>query len=354
MPLPVFVIAGVAALAVAGGTTVAVASAGETAVVQRVVDGDTFDAVSDGRSIRVRLLNVDTPETKDPSKPVECLGPEATARLQQLLPEGSTVSLDRDEETVDGYDRELAAVTNADDVFVNEQLARDGLGVPMLVGGNDRFHGDILAANQEARAQRRGLYASDVTCTLPAQVGAVEAAPGTLTPIAVTPEQYDAAAGQADTAVVGGRALLAAFDGPRVGTIWSAFTRSEQDAFRRRVQSVIDNSSRSASTSRSTAAAMRERAAAEQRAQEEAVRQEAARQETERQQAAAEARAGDEADAQADADARAEARRRSAASPDDSSTRANRSSGSSASGGAPSGYNGPRCYAPGGRTWRPC
>jgi micrococcal nuclease len=350
VPLPVFVIAGVAALAVAGGTTVAVASAGETAVVQRVVDGDTFDAVSDGRSIRVRLLNVDTPETKDPSKPVECLGAEATARLEQLLPEGSAVTLDRDGETVDGYDRQLAGVTNADGVFVNEQLARDGLGVPMLVGGNDRFHGDIVAANQEARAQRRGLYASDVTCTLPAQVGAVEAAPGTLTPIAVTPEQYDAAAGQADTAATGARALLAAFDGPRVGMIWSAFTRSEQDAFRRRVQSVIDNSSRSASTSRSTARSMRERAAAEQRAQEEAVRQEAARQERERQQAAAEARARD----RADAEARAEARRRAAASSDDSSTRANRSSGSSASGGASSGYNGPRCYAPGGRTWRPC
>ena len=33
------------------------------ATVSRVVDGDTIDAVVDGREQRIRLLNIDTPET---------------------------------------------------------------------------------------------------------------------------------------------------------------------------------------------------------------------------------------------------------------------------------------------------
>jgi endonuclease YncB( thermonuclease family) len=78
MALPALLVAGVVGLTAVGGTAVAVAaSAGETAVVQRVVDGDTFDAVSeDGRSIRVRLLNVGHPgdEGSEPSRRVPRTG----------------------------------------------------------------------------------------------------------------------------------------------------------------------------------------------------------------------------------------------------------------------------------------
>ena len=57
----------------------------DEAVVVRVVDGDTFEASINGEQKTVRLLNVDTPETKDPKAPVECMGPEATKALEQLL-----------------------------------------------------------------------------------------------------------------------------------------------------------------------------------------------------------------------------------------------------------------------------
>jgi endonuclease YncB( thermonuclease family) len=45
-------------------------------VVQLVVDGDTFVSAS---GERVRLIGVDTPETKHPKKPVERFGKEASA-----------------------------------------------------------------------------------------------------------------------------------------------------------------------------------------------------------------------------------------------------------------------------------
>ena len=50
-----------------------------TALVLEVVDGDTIDIRDDNRGhLRVRVLGIDTPETKKPGAPVDCWGPEAT------------------------------------------------------------------------------------------------------------------------------------------------------------------------------------------------------------------------------------------------------------------------------------
>ncbi|MGH8964336.1 MAG: thermonuclease family protein, partial [Actinomycetes bacterium] len=46
--------------------------AADQAIVTKLVDGDTFDAEIDGRTERIRLLNIDTPETKDPNEDVQC------------------------------------------------------------------------------------------------------------------------------------------------------------------------------------------------------------------------------------------------------------------------------------------
>src|SRR3712207_6257579 len=77
--------------------------------VQKGVDGDTVD-LSDGR--RVRVLGIDTPETVDPDKPVECWGPEATAFAEAtLLGKAVTVTGDPTQDAVDGYGRTLAYLT---------------------------------------------------------------------------------------------------------------------------------------------------------------------------------------------------------------------------------------------------
>lgn len=68
----------VAAVITGGGVIFATTGNTTTATVAKVVDGDTIDVRYDGETHRVRLLNVDTPESVDPAKPVECLGPEAS------------------------------------------------------------------------------------------------------------------------------------------------------------------------------------------------------------------------------------------------------------------------------------
>src|SRR5688500_803257 len=50
-----------------------------TAVVLKVVDGDTIDIRDDVRGrLRIRVLGIDTPETKKPGFTMGCWGSEAT------------------------------------------------------------------------------------------------------------------------------------------------------------------------------------------------------------------------------------------------------------------------------------
>src|SRR5205807_790771 len=66
------------------------------ATVRRVVDGDTIEVVFENGAIAtVRLIGVNTPETVDPRRPVECFGAEASARMHEVL-DGQVVWLERD------------------------------------------------------------------------------------------------------------------------------------------------------------------------------------------------------------------------------------------------------------------
>lgn len=56
-----------------------------TALVVRVVDGDTIVCDVGGEKIKVRLIGVDTPETVHPQKPVEEFGLKASAFTKSML-----------------------------------------------------------------------------------------------------------------------------------------------------------------------------------------------------------------------------------------------------------------------------
>jgi micrococcal nuclease len=79
----------------------------------RHVDGDTIvvralgpgEPLKSSAQVPVRLVQIDAPETKHPSRAVQCWGAEATAALPQLVPVGSVVELERDRELRDRYGR---------------------------------------------------------------------------------------------------------------------------------------------------------------------------------------------------------------------------------------------------------
>jgi micrococcal nuclease len=130
-----------------------------TPVVRKVVDGDTIVVRVHGTDEKVRLLGIDTPETKDPRKPVQCFGKEASAHTAELLPVGTEVRLVRDVEERDRYDRLLAYVYRATDgLFVNLELARGGFADLLTYPPNVAHTADFQGAVAEARREQRGLW----------------------------------------------------------------------------------------------------------------------------------------------------------------------------------------------------
>jgi micrococcal nuclease len=133
---------------------------GEVGRVVTVVDGDTIHVQLGSAREKVRYIGVDTPETKDPRRPVGCFGHEASAFNERLVG-GELVRLVRDVEPRDRYGRLLAYVYRVrDDLFVNAELARLGYAQPLSIAPDVRFAGRFAALAREAREHDRGLWSA--------------------------------------------------------------------------------------------------------------------------------------------------------------------------------------------------
>lgn len=119
--------------------------------VARVIDGDTIELY--GGTV-VRYLSMDTPETVKPNTPVECMGPEASARNKQLV-DGKTIEILSDKEDADRFGRKLRYVF-ADKVFVNAQLVWEGLARASIFDSDERFAQTIVQFERAARDAQRG------------------------------------------------------------------------------------------------------------------------------------------------------------------------------------------------------
>ncbi len=130
------------------------------ATVVAVVDGDTVDLAFGDDDERVRLIGIDTPETKRPDAPVECYGPEATAFTERLLPAGTAVRVERDVENRDAYGRLLGYVYRAEDgIFVNYELVRQGYATPLAIEPNVAHAELFVDAARAAEGADAGLWA---------------------------------------------------------------------------------------------------------------------------------------------------------------------------------------------------
>jgi endonuclease YncB( thermonuclease family) len=128
--------------------------------VVRFEDGDTITVDMNGIKERIRMIGVDTPETKDPRKPVQCFGKAASAFTKQLIG-NNPVRLEADplSSNRDRYDRLLRYVYLPDNRLVQAELIRQGYGFAYTsfpFTKSDEFVG----YQKEARTTERGLWNS--------------------------------------------------------------------------------------------------------------------------------------------------------------------------------------------------
>ncbi len=131
--------------------------------VLRVVDGDTLVARLDDEpgEWTIRMLGINTPETVDPRRPVECFGKEASEKLKSLLPLDSRIRLapDPKADERDKYDRLLRNVFLADDTDVNALMVRDGYAYAYLSFPLDAERKkELKGLETTAKQERRGLW----------------------------------------------------------------------------------------------------------------------------------------------------------------------------------------------------
>ena len=129
------------------------ASVSGTFKVTRVVDGDTIE-IEGGE--KVRYIGIDTPETVDPRKPVQCFGIESSKKNKELV-EGKTVRLEKDITDRDKYSRLLRYVW-VDGLFVNLELVKQGFANSYSYPPDIKYQKEFLAAEIGAREAERGLW----------------------------------------------------------------------------------------------------------------------------------------------------------------------------------------------------
>ena len=136
----------------------------DTAFVTTVIDGDTIEI--EGGEL-VRIIGLNAPETHHPDMAgPQPLGPEAAARMRELVG-GRVVGLERDAEDRDQYGRLLRHVW-LDQTLVAEVMLREGLAHTLTIPPNTMYVSRLRAAEDEARAEGRGVWGLSRPTPIPA------------------------------------------------------------------------------------------------------------------------------------------------------------------------------------------
>lgn len=135
-----------------------VGASGEQVLVTKVIDGDTIQIEG---NITIRLIGIDTPETKDPRRPVGCFGKEASNETKSLI-DGKMVILEKDISDTDKYGRLLRYIYLPLDkdkmLFVNDYLVREGYALVLTYPPDVKYNDQLREAETQAKLEKRGLW----------------------------------------------------------------------------------------------------------------------------------------------------------------------------------------------------
>lgn len=137
-------------------------------------DGDTIAVDMEGKKETIRFIGVDTPETHDPRKPVQCFGKEASAFTKHTIGESRVrLEADRLSGNRDRYDRLLRFVYLPNGQLLNQTLVEEGYGFAITGFPHTKME-SFVNAEAEAKGRQRGLWGQ---CELETVNGILRTAP---------------------------------------------------------------------------------------------------------------------------------------------------------------------------------
>ena len=104
----------------------------------------------------MRYIGIDTPETVDPRRPVQCFGQEAGERNRQLV-EDKVVGLEKDVSDTDSFGRLLRYVWVGDQM-INAALVEEGFALASTYPPDVRYADRFSSLQTQARENGRGLW----------------------------------------------------------------------------------------------------------------------------------------------------------------------------------------------------
>ncbi|MEK7614532.1 MAG: thermonuclease family protein [Patescibacteria group bacterium] len=134
--------------------------------VVKVVDGDTLSVNINGTVTTIRLIGINTPETVDPRKSVQCFGKEASNKAKRLLA-GQKIRIEKDpsQGERDKYGRLLAYVFFENGLNFNKYMIEEGYAYEYTYNFPYKYQSKFKQAQREAQMQGKGLWAEGVCST---------------------------------------------------------------------------------------------------------------------------------------------------------------------------------------------
>ena len=143
----------------------------QTTTVTRIVDGDTLKVFYLEGEESIRLIGIDTPESRVNKKTkkdakrsgqdietIIAMGKRATEYVESLVKPGGLITIEFDVQERDRYKRLLGYVYLSNGNMLNEEIVKAGYASVMTIPPNVKYKDRFLIAYQEARKDKRGLW----------------------------------------------------------------------------------------------------------------------------------------------------------------------------------------------------
>lgn len=138
--------------------------------VQYVIDGDTFVISYEGKSTKVRLIGVDTPESVHSDSARNTAWGKKASRFTKKLLKGKKVSLVLDTEKTDRYGRLLAYVyftKNGKKTMLNRYLVQKGMARAVCYEPNHKYKKAFEKAQKKAKKDKKGFWKDGLKAAFP-------------------------------------------------------------------------------------------------------------------------------------------------------------------------------------------